>query len=85
MDKQYTEAEATAAASTLETQIGSELVKGVSSNSLLYNPFVIPVALNEDYLAADEKKKKEMFEIYKEAISSKSDFVTKYNELYDAI
>ncbi len=85
MDKQYTEAEAIAAASTLETQIGSEIVKGVSCNSLLFNPFVIPIALNEDYIAADEDKKKAMFEIYKEAIASDSDFTTKYNELYDAI
>ena len=85
MDKQYTAAEATATASSLETQIGGELVKGVSCNALLYNPFVIPIALNDDYIAADDAKKKQMFEIYKEAISSDSDFTTKYNEIYDAI
>ena len=85
MDKQFTEAEAIAAAASYETQIGAEIVKGVSCNALLYNPFVIPIALDADYIAADDAKKKAMFEIYKIAISSGTDFTTKYNELYNAL
>lgn len=68
----------------IDNQAGTQLAKSLAVSA--YMSFIIPGALDADYIAASQDKKEVMAQICQEAIASGQDFDTyytnRYNELY---